>query len=175
MDYAGTIVNSNQGLLFGGILVLLFLILGAVLLIANIRARKRADASQTWPSTIATILNTDVRTKVKHDDDGYVKSTSYSRHVEYSYAVGGVTYESKKLTFGSSQMFSTHQQAEYALRPYPVGGQVTVFYNPEKYDDAVLERVAPKSKIGMIIGIIFLVIGACVGLIGLISQIMKLV
>jgi len=175
MDTTGNIISSNLGLLCGGFFVLIFLVLGLVLLIGNIRARKRADASQSWPSTTGSVLKAEVKTSVKHDEDGYVESTTYYRHVEYSYAVGGVPYQSKKLSFGSNQMFSTHQQAENALIPYPVGGQVTVFYNPEKFDDAVLERVAPKSKIGMIIGIIFIVISACVGLIGLISLIMKLV
>jgi hypothetical protein len=51
---------------------------------------------------------------------------------------------------------------------------VQLFFNPQKPDDSVLERVAPKSKAGLVVGIIMLALGACGGSGILVSLIMNL-
>ena len=169
------VLPLSIGLLCGGIFVLVFIILGIVLILGNARARKRAGESQSWPTTSARILLSEVRVSQTRDEDGNLQAPAFYPYVEYDYLVNGQTYQSKKLAFGSKEMFGNQAAAQAKLASYPVGAAVPIFYNPAKPGDAVLERVAPKSKTGMIVGIIFLVIGACGGLGLLASLILNLV
>ena len=95
------------GLLCGGIFALVFIILGIVLIIGNARARKRAGESQSWPITSARILVSDVRVSQTQDEDGNLQAPAYYPYVEYDYLVNGQAYQSKKLSFGSKEMFGS--------------------------------------------------------------------
>ena len=163
------------GLGCGGFFVLAFLVVGILLVVGNARAKKRAGESQNWPSTTGRILLSEVRTSQTRDEDGNLQAPSFYPYVEYDYILNGLAYKSHKLSFGSHEMFNNQAAAAAKLAPYPVGANVQLFYNPQKLDDSVLERVAPKSKTGLVIGIIMLVLGACGGLGVLISLIMNLI
>jgi len=162
-----------MGLGCGGFFVLVFLVVGILLIVGNVRAKKRAGESQTWPSTTGRILLSEVRTSQTRDDDGNLQAPSFYPYVEYDYILNGLSYKSHKLSFGSHEMFNNQASAVAKLAAYPVGADVTLFYNPQKPDDSVLERVAPKSKTGLVIGIIMLVLGACGALGVLISLILN--
>lgn len=163
------------GLGCGGFFVLVFLVLGILLIVGNVRARKRAGESQTWPSTTGRILLSEVRTSQTRDDDGNLQAPSFYPYVEYDYIHNGQAFKSHKLSFGSHEMFNNQAAAAAKLAAYPAGADVTLFYNPQKPDDSVLERVAPKSKAGLIVGIIMLALGACGGLGVVISLIMNFI
>jgi len=162
------------GLGCGGLFFLAFLVVGILLVAGNVRARKRADASQTWPSTTGRILLSEIRISQTRDDDGNLQAPSFYPYVEYDYILNGQVYKSHKLGFGGHEMFTTHELAAAKLAPYPVGANVQLFFNPQKPDDSVLERVAPKSKAGLVVGIIMLALGACGGSGILISLIMNI-
>jgi hypothetical protein len=162
------------GLGCGGLFFLAFLVVGILLVAGNVRARKRADASQTWPSTTGRILLSEIRISQTRDDDGNLQAPSFYPYVEYDYILNGQVYKSHKLGFGGHEMFTTHELAAAKLAPYPVGANVQLFFNPQKPDDSVLERVAPKSKAGLVVGIIMLALGACGGSGILVSLIMNL-
>lgn len=159
------------GLGCGGLFFLAFLVVGILLVVGNVRARKRADASQTWPSTAGRILLSEVRISQTRDDDGNLQAPSFYPYVEYDYILNGQAYKSHKLGFGGHEMFTTHEAAAGKLVSYPVGANVQLFFNPQKPDDSVLERVAPKAKTGLVVGIIFIALAACGGLIGIVSLI----
>jgi len=163
------------GLGCGGFFVLLMLGFGIFLILSHVRARKRAGESQTWPSTTGRILVSEVRVSQTRDEDGHLERPTYYPYVEYDYILNGQAYKSHKLGFGGHEMFNNQAAAVAKLAPYPVGANLQLFYNPQKLDDSVLERVAPKSKTGLVIGIIMLVLGACGGLGVLISLIMSLI
>ena len=162
------------GLGCGGLFFLAFLVVGILLVAGNVRARKRADASQTWPSTTGRILLSEIRISQTRDDDGNLQAPSFYPYVEYDYILNGQVYKSHKLGFGGHEMFTTHELAAAKLAPYPVGANVQLFFNPQKPDDSVLERVAPKSKAGLVVGIIMLALGASGGSGILISLIMNI-
>ena len=163
------------GLGCGGFFVLLMLGFGIFLILSHVRARKRAGESQTWPSTTGRILVSEVRVSQTRDEDGHLERPTYYPYVEYDYILNGQAYKSHKLGFGGHEMFNTHQDAAAKLAKFSVGADVPLFYNPVKPGDSVLERVAPKSKTGLIIGIIMIVMAACGGLVALISLIMNLI
>jgi len=160
-------MNGNTFPLFfasvcGGFFFLLTIGLGLYLVISNIKARKKADASQNWPSVPGTITTAEVKKSISHDDDNN-EIINYYPFVEYTYQVAGRQFSAKRLSFGALVAPKNPAVVQEKLQKYPVGGQVAVFYDPQNPSDAVLERQAGGFKMGMIIGIICLVISLCIG------------
>ncbi|MBU1662097.1 MAG: DUF3592 domain-containing protein [Chloroflexi bacterium] len=128
-------------LLCGGIFILAFSTLGIFLIIYSIRSRKKAEVSQAWPSTLGQVITAEVKQSTSTDDDGETHY-SYYPSVEYEYQVGGQTYTGKRIAFGGIKGHGSESKAAADLARFPTGSQVTVYYNPEKPKEAVLERRA---------------------------------
>ena len=64
----------------------------------------------------------------------------YKPHVRYRYQVSGRTYEGQRieLTLGWDMHSSGKRRVEHRLASYPVGGTVTVYYNPKKPAESLL-------------------------------------
>jgi hypothetical protein len=148
------------GVLCGGSFFLLFGGIGAFLLYKAYKARQQSDLSQGWPSVQGQVTGAHVSHSSSTDTDGNI-SYSYSPNVSYTYQVGGNTYHNDKLTFGFQQTFNNEARAQTALQRYPVGGNVTVYYNPANPSEAVLERAAGGFAISLVIGILFVFIALC--------------
>ena len=165
------LVPMSFALICGGFFVLVLLALGGGLIFYGLRSRQKAEASQSWPSTTGQIIRSEVKQSANTDDDG---NTSYSYYpsVEYTYQITGQTYTSKRLVFGALKGYGSSAKAVADLQPYSLGGQVTVYYNPENPSEAVLERKAGALSGMMIIGIICVVLSLCIAcplLIGVIN------
>jgi hypothetical protein len=154
------------GLLCGGFFVLVFIGVGALLVYQSIRSRKKAETSQSWPATTGQITDAHVSHHTSTDSDGDT-SDHYSPKVRYSYQVAGQSYEGNKIGFGFQQSFGNASKAQAAITRYPVGGQISVFYDPNNSADAVLERKAGGSNASLMIGVVLLIIGLCMGCPGL--------
>ena len=147
--------------LCGGIFVLALLALGIYLVVFSLRSKKKAEESQNWPSTPGTVTLAEVKRSINRDEDGN-ESYTYFPKVEYTYQVGGETLVGKRLAFGGILAQSNPATAQKTLERYPLGGQVPVYYDPEKPTDAVLERQVGGMKWGLIVGIICLVLSLCI-------------
>src|SRR5512145_2739045 len=123
-------------LLFGGI--------GIFAIYTGRKSVQRADASQGWQATTGLITGAQVEQSPSMDSDGDW-SDSYSPRVSYDYTALGQLYTGKKISFGFTKAHNTHRGAEAELARYPIGSQVTVFYNPANPAEAVLERKAGNS------------------------------
>jgi len=99
----------------------------------------KGSASTNWPTTKGEILESGFRTKGDN--------TSYPV-VKYQYDVNGKTYDGDRIVFGSSADVPSG-----TLDRYPVGGTVTVFYDPNHPESAVLETASTSSMY------IFIVLG----------------
>lgn len=64
---------------------------------------------------------------------------SYEVWVNYSYAVGNVTYQGSKISSGQSWTY-TLEPAQEMLATYPKGKEVTVYFDPMDPKKAVLEK-----------------------------------
>jgi hypothetical protein len=109
--------------------------LALVAIAAGVRQYQIGEASRNWTKTDATILASTVR--VNQSSDG----TTYHPSVKYRYEVAGSQFESDHITtddYGSND----RKRAEEIIARYPVGARVSVFYNPQSHDEAVLERGA---------------------------------
>jgi hypothetical protein len=145
----------------GSCLALLFVAGGGFMIFQSRRSQKKADASQVWPSTRGTIVETkavrDYHSSL--DDDSDVNT--YSPRLKYTYRVGDMEYSSDKIAFGYSKNFKSELAALSSIQKYPQGGQVTVYYNPENPNEAVLERKSSLLGWGMVGGVLLMVLGLC--------------
>jgi hypothetical protein len=150
------------GAVCGVIFILGFIGVGIFLIYRSVQSRKRAEASQGWPSTVGQISESRVSHSVHTDTDGDSRD-SYTPTVEYTYQVAGQEYTGGDITFGFKQGYGNASKAQTVVGKYPVGAQVSVYYDPADPQQAVLERQAGGYGVGLVLGIIFLVIGACLG------------
>jgi hypothetical protein len=105
------------------------------------------------------------------DSDGDT-SDHYTPKVKYTYQAIGQEYEGDKLGFGFQQSFGSQSKAQAALARFPVGAQVTVYYDPNNPAEAVLERKAGGSTLSLVLGIIFIVVSLCLGCPGLVALVL---
>jgi hypothetical protein len=62
----------------------------------------------------------------------------YTPTVAYTYSIAGIGYQAERLQFGDPD-YSFESRALRRLQRYPVGSQITVRYDPNSPDRAVLE------------------------------------
>jgi hypothetical protein len=90
-----------------------------------VRLKVRADASESWSSTMGRVTIC-------------LAGPRYPC-VEYEYMVNGQPFYGKRIWFGEARALLPSASAGVAER-YPWGGEVMVYYNPDKPKDSVLER-----------------------------------
>jgi hypothetical protein len=94
-------------------------------------ARNRENAVMQWPSVTGVVVRSEVKVRRTSDDH-----TEYP-DISYTYEVMGKSYRCKQIMpggeIGGINVTST-------LERYPVGAQVTVYYDPRNPKDAVLEQ-----------------------------------
>jgi hypothetical protein len=112
---------------------------------------RKVRASRSWPSTPGRIAGGKVEMVMQSsgDDDG--ERASYYPAIQYEYQVGGQTYRGGEIAF-NQRTYSSQKEAEAALRNYPEGGGVQVYYDPRQPGRAVLERKASVGTVLMVIG-----------------------
>jgi hypothetical protein len=137
---------NNELLLTVGIIVFVLFILNAVFLSIIFFMRRRMAIVSQWPATMGNVIMSTIERR--SSDDGY---TNYPV-VQYSYQVGGQTYQSNKLAPGP-EVGGTG--AGKVIAKYPAGAHVMVFYNPQNPSEAVLERKAPAQWLMWLILVIF--------------------
>jgi Protein of unknown function (DUF3592) len=96
----------------------------------------RVNESKRWPTAKGNIRDSRIEKHTGSDSDGYVLV------VLYTYIVKGREYKSDCPYFYDYQT-NSRRGAEKDLLMYPVGKMVTVYYNPRKPSDAVLNRNIP--------------------------------
>ena len=136
-----------------------FFLAGAILLFFAIRTRRKSNASMAWPSTTGQISTASVRQNSSTDEDGHVNFT-YSPIVEYDFSVNGQAFKGRRINYGITAS-TTREAAQKEVDRFPIGRQVTVFYNPEKPGEAVLEKKVVTSKVGLILGSVFMALTFC--------------
>lgn len=115
---------------------------GAVLFLLWGLATQCVDAIKTseaadWPRAEGLVITSAL---VK----GCKGNAQFLPDVRYQYAVDGQTYIGRRIAHGV-QACGSDSSAAIALRPYPEGRRVPVFYNPQAPGDAVLEVRRPSE------------------------------
>ncbi len=145
----GLIIAGIGGVIAGSVLV-------------DLRTAKRSAA---WPQVKGKVLTSRVSRR----------EGSYSVRLEYEYAVDGVQYTSDRIKFGATvTVGSGKEEANAITERYPVGSEVTVYYDPHKPSRSVLEREveARANFIDVLFAVLLVGIGTYV-LSGLFSELMR--
>lgn len=145
----------------GACLALLFVGGGAFMINLGRRNQKKADASQNWPSTRGTIIETGTVKNYHSGADNDLDVTTYSPRLKYSYKVGDSQFSSDKIAFGYGKSFNSEMAAIYSIQKYSQGRMVTVYYNPDNPNEAVLERKNERQVWGLVAGMLLIVLGLC--------------
>ena len=106
-------------------------------MIADIRKRRKAEESTSWPNIHGTITRAWVETQ-EHEDDYGSKTITHFPRWEYEFPVSEMTYTSQNISFGGTGGSNRESEAREGLKQYPLNSQVQVFYNPSNPEEAVL-------------------------------------
>ena len=107
--------------------------LGAFLEIAKLSRIK------AWPSVDGTITASTANPGCRGMD-------AYTPQLEYRYVVNGNPYQGKRHDLGMA-VCDTQARAEQMVLRYPVGAHVTVYFDPTRPADAVLETAVDTSAL----------------------------
>jgi len=148
------------------IFALVFIVVGIILIVRSRRDKDKAQQSLGWPSVDGKVLESRVVTSTSTDEDSTMEM--YKPYVKYEYQVGGVGYTNDKVKVGMAISSSNAKPAQEVVARHSVGSPVKVYFNPANPEDSVLEQKS-SNKATLVIGIVFLVIGLCGGIPGMIA------
>ncbi len=123
-------------------------------------------ASLSWPSAPGTIVKSWVgdRSEWKNGRTHHM----YAPHVRYAYCVGSSSQSFEGEDISSLQTSSGDRGwAESVVASYAVGTRVTVYYNPDRPREALLERGMHIWFILLFVGVTLLFLGLGIGMIRL--------
>ena len=96
---------------------------------------RQQHLSKRWSTTTGEVLESNL----EEDSEGWYP------HVRYEYTVERKRYVSERLYFYSASG-STKRGANKHLSPYAVGKTVTIYYDPAKPEEAVLNKHVPLRR-----------------------------
>jgi hypothetical protein len=135
---------------------------GVLILWAAWRTVQAVKASKSWPSVPGRIIGASCREDVTGgttSDSADSETIWYTPFVQYEYQVGNQTYRGNRIAFSEERKGSL-KVASKVLEAFPVGNPVTVFYDPAKPRDAVLQRREPGHRIFLaIMGLALVALG----------------
>ena len=111
-------------------------------------ARRRSGRETTGKVVVSTSETRKVKT---FDDDRHGGRGEEERNfakIVYEYQVSGQKMRASRVSIGEDL---GNFEVEETIARYPVGKIVTVYYNPRRPREAVLERDAPKGMFGCVI------------------------
>jgi len=106
------------------------LVLGFVFLVWGISQLWTSHQSKSWAHAQGVVYQSEwVENHLNHGEG--------TANIAYRYSVGGQSYEGTNILPGTNEYLTPDIQAK--LRQYPVGANVTVFYDPADPQDSALE------------------------------------
>ena len=164
----GGLITMSVGLFFivGGFmspfveriaLIVLFFAVGIVIAAFSYNGYRTSLASESWPSVTGSIVRSEIERQTSTSGEGADKKTTVNEYpkIAYQYHIDGKTYTSRKISFVSPG------NAKQVVSRYPVGKSVSVSYNPDKPEQAVL--VPGRKKLDYVpyfFSVVFILFGA---------------
>lgn len=88
-----------------------------------------ASKTKSWPTAEGTIVTSEITGS----------ASRYVLHIVYTYTVDSTEYSSEKIGLTNYAQYKKKVDAESAIDKYPLNSKVTVSYNPNKVDEAILK------------------------------------
>lgn len=132
--------KKSDAMILIGVLIIFGLVFGGF----GVYKYNIGKQSSDWPSETGKITYSHMNSK---QVDG---KTEYQASVKYSYTVDGTEYKGDQVT-SSDVYFKSMLSANEVVDRYPTGSEVSVHYNPDKPNTAVLET-GIKKNVYLLIG-----------------------
>jgi hypothetical protein len=147
-------LSPTRQLLLSGIAPWLCVAIGAVLLYRGSQDLTLAEKTADWARTGGRVMASSVEQAPQAKD-----GTTYRALILYEYRVGPAVLHGTRREF-TDQPFRSEADARAIVTRYPVGLDVTVFYNPFLPNEAVLELGSPWWPYGVLgAGGVFILVG----------------
>jgi len=132
----GRIRDGEYGLLLVLFVFSVFIVAGSYMLYLDYQTYLTDEEMDTWESTNGTVTATEVRTV---HISGKGSHYEYYPDIQYSYVVDGEVHYDKR-TAPIDGYYETYDGADSCLARYPVGGNITVYYDPDDSSESVLDQ-----------------------------------
>ncbi len=117
---------------------------------------KARKARQGWNSTYGMVTKAFVREHRSWDVKGNLSYT-YEPVVEYQYRLAEAAFTGRRVSINGSDYGK--RKAEEIVSSYRSGSHVTVYYNPDRPHETLLEWRSKESLTAVLIGTFFLLFG----------------
>jgi hypothetical protein len=142
------------------IILILSLTLGLGIVIYNIILIKKGQQTLNW---------IEVKGLISKSEMGILESISlesfqrcYRANIEYDFEVIGRNFHSKQAFLGD-KIYSGKSKAKKTLEMFPLNHTVSVFVNPDNYNESVLIKGSGANRVLFIIlGLVFVFIGVLI-------------
>jgi hypothetical protein len=124
--------------------------LGAMTLIGGLDDVVHAVRSTGWPTATGKVLSSEVEHR-------FGKGPHFTARVRYEYQADGQRLEGSEIHF-AQRRFRFESGAEQVISRYPVGSTVTVHYDPDEPETAVLETSQGDAYLSVLWGLGFLLV-----------------
>jgi len=155
---AGHVLYSGNGVpLFAFALPGVALFIAVLAVVSYVRTRRLARASLRWPTAAGTITAAGVIEEIiqeKESEDRTRLKTVHRYQVDlrYAYKVAQRDYVGTAANWGWTAIYGLRELAEKAAAQYRQGQPVTVYYDPDRPGNAVLEL---DSRAGSLAPLVF--------------------
>ncbi len=120
---------------------LIFLPMVALVIVAIVTKLVELRQAQSWEKTTGHIVRSEIKVE-RHQFPGEPETVKNVPAVEYDFRVGKRTVHGTRIGIGDD---SGGVNTEATLKRYPMGANVTVYYDPADPRNCVLEREGPKG------------------------------
>lgn len=110
------------------VIIVLASLAGLLFTIFSVTIAFDAYKNKSWPTTEGTIYSSEV-----------IRSSRYVPKIVYTYNVDTLAFSSERIQLKDMAQYKKKEDAELVTRKYPVDAKVKVYYNPAKFDEAILE------------------------------------
>ena len=157
-------IQSNSWVLYFIIIVcLIFIGTGIGMLIKLAQSYDKLQKSKHWLTTIGKIISSELDMQTTTDAEGN-QSTTYLAKILFSYEVDGVTYESDCINFDYGMRTSNISKQQSMVEQYPMGREITVFYDSENPQQSVLEKRVDATFTTILVSTVFIAIGIIIAI-----------
>ena len=112
----------------------IFFLAGLAILFTGFRTYQRSKQAANWTTVTGMVTTSKVINPMGNERKQYAR-------IEYEYSVLGTSYVSNKINFAQLSGFNDTAlgTAEEKVKKFPAGRSVTVYYDPQEPQRAVLE------------------------------------
>jgi hypothetical protein len=136
--------------------VLVVAVIGIGIFLVGFFQMKKSRAAASWPSAPGMIRKAEIGRDQSVDHEA---TATLKLCIEYNFQASGGEHTGTRIRFDET-LYHSMKEAQKELSRYPVGGPVTVFFDPQNPAECVLEKRNPS-------GMVFLVVGAIISIVAI--------